>query len=341
MQESERTEWCYISGKVCVLESFLLKRDFFEGLISLEKQEEVFLSISDSPLKDYFIHIERLYEFERIIEERYLSGVVEIQKSSPDTLLSDIFLIKYDFINLKNYLKELLAGITRETPAFINIKDSEWERLWKGLITELDPVYEDAVRTIKENLADLTARSQDVQLMLPFIIDLVLDNAYLNYLSSMITKLDVPLITDYFKDYFIIKRTEIILRAITNKCDMERILHLFLADTSMQGDFFHKLAKSPHEGWQDALREVFPAALVEEIFTDPPKDLFTRFERATDNYLLRKLYPARYVFSGPERVFGYLCGFNTETYNLRLALGGRLNRVNKELLQERLREPYV
>jgi vacuolar-type H+-ATPase subunit C/Vma6 len=342
MHESDRAEWSYISGKVSVLEDFLLKRDFFERLLSLEKHEEVFLSLSDSPLKDHFVHIERLYEFESILEERYLNEILEIRKSSPDPVLCNIFLIKYDFLNLKNYLKELLAGIPREAPyplpplplegGGIGWGDSEWECLWKDQRTELDPIYEDATQTIKENLSEKN--------QIPLIIDLALDNAYLRYLTHMTSKLDVPLINDYFNNYFIIKGTEVILRAITNKCDMEQISGLFLKGL-MRRDFFLSLVKCPYEGWRVALLEVFPSQLVGEIFTGPHKNLFTRFERLTDNYLLGKLYPAKFVPFGPERVFGYLCGLAAETYNLRLAIGGKVNRVNIGLIEERLRAPYV
>ncbi len=338
MYESSRTEWCYISGEVCVLETFLLKRDFFERLISLETHDDVFLSLSDSPLKDYFVHIERLYESERILEERYLNEIFEIRKLSPNPVLSDIFLIKYDFINLKNFLKELLAGIPREVSPFPHVGkgagwgDSEWERLWKGGRTELDQVYEDAIKIVKENLSEKN--------QIPIIIDLALDNAYLCYLAYMVSKLDVPLINGYFEDYFTIKGTEVILRAIANRCDTEQISKIFLKGL-MQKDFFFKLVKCPYEGWSGALLEIFPSKLVNEIFAGSPKNLFTRFERLTDNYLLRKLRPARFLTFGPERVFGYLCGLTTETYNLRLTIVGKVNRVNVGLIQERLREPYV
>lgn len=333
---AEGTKWCYISGDVCVLESFLLKRDFFERLINLEKLEDVFLSLSDSPLKDHFTHIERLYEFERILEERYLNELFEIRKFSPDPLLSNIFLIKYDFVNLKNFLKELLAGIPREVPPLVNIKDSEWERLWKGESTELDPIYEDTIKTIKE----LKASSPELLLTNPFIIDLVFDNAYLCYLAYMVSKLNVPLIKKYFEDYFTLKGTEIILRAIANRCDLEQLSKIFLRGL-MQKDFFFKLVKTPYEGWHSALIGVFPSKLIDEIFAEPPKNLFTRFERLTDDYFLRKLHPAKFMPFGPERVFGYLCGFTTETYNLRLTIGGKVNRSNIDLIRERLREPYV
>lgn len=332
--KSAPNAWCYVSGEVCVLESFLLRRDFFERLINLEKHEELFLGLSDSPLKDYFTHIEHLYEFERILEERYLNGIFEIRKLSPDPLLSSIFLIKYDFINLKNFLKELLAGIPRESPPpeGVRWRDSEWERLWKGESTELDPIYEDTVKTIKENLSEKN--------QIPLIIDLAVDNAYLCYLAYITSKLNVQLINEYFENYFIIKGTEVILRAIANKCNMEQISKIFLKGV-MQKDFFLRLAKCPYEGWRAALLEVFPSELVNEIFTGPSKNLFAQFERLTDNYLLRKLYPVKPLPFGPERIFGYLCGFTTETYNLRLTLGGKINRVSIGLIKERLREPYV
>ena len=54
-----------------------------------------------------------------------------------------------------------------------------------------------------------------------------------------------------------------------------------------------------------------------------------------------RLEPARYVTFGPERVFGYLSGLTTEVFNLRLTLGGVLNKLGKDALRERLRKTYV
>jgi len=71
-----------------------------------------------------------------------------------------------------------------------------------------------------------------------------------------------------------------------------------------------------------------------------PKVSF-QYEVATDNYLLDMLRPVKYTPFGPERVFGYLCGLTTEIFNLKLVLGGKVHRIENNLLRERLRKPYA
>jgi hypothetical protein len=71
-----------------------------------------------------------------------------------------------------------------------------------------------------------------------------------------------------------------------------------------------------------------------------PKISF-RYEVATDNYLLDMLRPVKYIPFGPERVFGYLCGLAAEVFNLKLLLGGKVHRIENNLLRERLRRTYV
>ena len=71
-----------------------------------------------------------------------------------------------------------------------------------------------------------------------------------------------------------------------------------------------------------------------------PKISF-RYEVATDNYLLDMLRPVKYIPFGSERVFGYLSGLTTEVFNLKLVLGGKVHRIENNLLRERLRRTYV
>src|SRR3990172_2897146 len=70
-----------------------------------------------------------------------------------------------------------------------------------------------------------------------------------------------------------------------------------------------------------------------------PKISF-RYEVATDNYLLDVILPVKRVPFGPERVFGYLCGLTAEVFNLKLLLGGKVHRIENNLLREQLQKTY-
>jgi vacuolar-type H+-ATPase subunit C/Vma6 len=67
----------------------------------------------------------------------------------------------------------------------------------------------------------------------------------------------------------------------------------------------------------------------------------SQYEKLVDNYLLDLIRPVKFVPFGTERVFGYLCGFTTEVFNLKLLLGGKVRGIENTLLRERLRRTYV
>ena len=65
------------------------------------------------------------------------------------------------------------------------------------------------------------------------------------------------------------------------------------------------------------------------------------YEKTVEDTLMERLEAARLFVFGPERVFGYLKGLETETLNLRLAIGGRLQGIPPEDINRRLRKGYV
>ncbi|MEK7291602.1 MAG: hypothetical protein AAB013_06770, partial [Planctomycetota bacterium] len=54
-------DWCYVSGRVNVLEFNLLNATFYERLLSSDDLGNVVANLSNTPLKDYFTHVKHLY----------------------------------------------------------------------------------------------------------------------------------------------------------------------------------------------------------------------------------------------------------------------------------------
>ena len=113
-----------------------------------------------------------------------------------------------------------------------------------------------------------------------------------------------------------------------------------------KGHVFHKLAKNTVRASEKTLCEIFVethcnASLQGLLLSNLSRNISFRYEVATDNYLLDMLRPVKYIPFGPERVFGYFCGLTTEVFNLKLLLGGKVHRVENNLLRERLRKTYA
>jgi V/A-type H+-transporting ATPase subunit C len=70
-------------------------------------------------------------------------------------------------------------------------------------------------------------------------------------------------------------------------------------------------------------------------------DQISSFDLKVTNYLTRIARDGRLQTAGPERVFSFLAGLSVEMQNLKLVVTGRFNRIDQDLLKERLKDCYV
>ena len=174
---------------------------------------------------------------------------------------------------------------------------------------------------------------------------MIFDGAYLRYVEGYCKKIEVAIIKRYLETYQLVKGLEVILRAVALKLNMN-LLNQYFMEGFDKGHVFHKLAKNTVWASEQTVRDVLiethcKATLQGLLLSNLSRNISFQYEVATDNYLLDMLRPVKYIPFGPERVFGYLCGLTTEVFNLKLLLGGKVHRVENDLLRERLRKTYV
>lgn len=330
MQERDPHQWCFVSGKVSALETTLLRGDFLQKFLYLEGREDLLSCIKDSPLRDCFRGADDLSVFEDIINGRYLTLVHEIRRVSPSAAVCDFFLRHYDFMNLKNLLKESIYGLPLAKRFPSAVGDDVWRRLWEGdRKPSLPEVYGEAVNALKSHMKDDAARAGG-----PGLVDNVLDGYLLHCLSTLAAELKSELIREYVRDYLRLKGILMFQRVPAGR---ETTVLWFLKED----EFFGRFLPGPPPHWRDALLEIVPERVVEKIVTGDKEGLLSRYEKHTGDYLTDKLEPALYATFGPERVFGYLAGLTTELFNLRLLIGGKVNKLNPQIIKDALRRAYV
>lgn len=325
-------QWCFVSGKVSALEATLLRGGFFEKLLYLERREDIFSAVRGSSLRDYFYTADDLSDFEDILNRRYLAEVEEIKRFSPSTAVCDFFVLPYEFMNLKNFLKEEIYGLrpTRRFPSTID--DGIWSELWSGdkRRHDLPDVYEEAVAALRAPGESDVGQDPDG----PGLVDRVLDGHLMNYLPTLVAGLKSELIREYVRDYRRLKGILMLQRVPTGR---EAATLWFLKEDEL----FETVVRGRPRHWRQILLEVVPTEVVEKIVEGHRRDLLSRYEKHTSDYLTKRLEPARYVAFGPEKVFGYLSGLTTELLNLRLLIGGKMNRLNQQSIRNMLRRTYI
>ncbi|MDE2216083.1 MAG: V-type ATPase subunit [Planctomycetota bacterium] len=143
-------DWCYVSGRVNVLECNLLGVNFFEKLLSSDDFKDMLMNLSGTPLKAYFPHVKHLYEFETLLDDYYYSRLYEIRLLSPDSAVCDFFLIKNDFLNLKKFIKSKAFGTGIDNFYRGIINKNTWDDLWHGKETSLPEMFKELVSCIRK-----------------------------------------------------------------------------------------------------------------------------------------------------------------------------------------------
>lgn len=352
-------DWCYISGRVNILECSLLSSNFFERLLSTDDFKDILTLLNNTPLKTSFSHVKHLYECETLLDEYYSNRLHEIRSLSPDSAVCDFFLLGNDVHNLKIFIKSNILGASVDKFYRGTMIRDGWSAVWQDKSMALPEIFRESVSFVKKvvlqhshnqitpHISPASQGGGEVMVKeesLPFIIDLIFDGAYLRYVEDYCKKIEVEIIKRYLETYQLVKGLEVIRRAVALKLNMNLLNQYFLERFDKE-HVFRKLITNTVWASEKTLREILVYTHCNTHLSTLTKYLFPkisfRYEVATDNYLLDMLRPVKHIPFGPERVFGYLCGLATEVFNLKILLSGKVHRVENNLLKERLRKTYA
>ena len=143
-------DWCYISGRVNILECSLLSSNFFERLLSTDDFKDVLTNLNNTPLKAYFTHAKHLYEFEKLLDEYYYNRLYEMRSLSPDSAVCDFFLLGNDIHNLKIFIKSKALGTSVDKFFRGTISRDEWDDVWQDKATALPEIFRESVSFVKK-----------------------------------------------------------------------------------------------------------------------------------------------------------------------------------------------
>ena len=331
MARKKDTDYAAISARLRVMEGRLLTRERMEQLIEAREDGECFKFLQDCGYPE--MAALTLPELEKALAQAQAELFADMEKSMDDPDVLAVFRVKYDYHNAKALIKSqardvdaahLLVAGGRYDPQALG------EGFAKGELPEnVSETYRAALWAAK----DLLATSSD-----PQQADFLLDKACYEEMLACARAAKSPFLTDYVKltiDSLNLRSVVRALRAQRGKELLEAALIpggtvdvntlSFAKPTELPRLFPKELEKAAAEG----------AALLEG------QGSMTAFERLCDDAVVRYIQKARKVPFGVEVVVGYLFARQSELTALRIILSGRLARLPKDTIRERLREAYV
>ncbi|MBU5670156.1 V-type ATP synthase subunit C [Peptoniphilus sp. MSJ-1] len=329
----DRSKFIQSSARVRVLEKKLLSKEVFNRLAEAETLEDALRSLSDTVYNEYINKLESPTEYEKILTAEIERFYKEIYEISPSDLPVDLVTLKYFFHNLRVVLKEDVLN-SDLSHLIMNIKDFDLKKYREG--------YSDSTIThgyfgILDQAAKLYEEEKN-----PPIIDIYLDNKYLEELSIIANETDSDLFKGYVKDLIDFTNIRTLLRAKNQERDhdfLERIiidggnisvstfLELFTIEINPDMKVFKKL--NIYKYIREGLERYKKVGRVSD------------FERDLDNYFLDLIEDVKYMTYGPEVIFAYCLRKEMEIKNLRIIFVSKLNGLDSEFIRGKLRGNYV
>lgn len=319
------SDWGYISGRVSVLETMLLNRTFFEGMLKNRSLSDARSSLTKTPYRVVFTTDEHVRDYYTALENFSDSLLNDILKSSPAHVMKAFFEAPKRYMAFRNlFLRASARGASASDMenTFDSLAESPFERA-----------------ALDEHIALLRSR-ETPQSADSVSRSLFLDSAVCTLRLKLAEAAPEEKVRGLLLELAILQCWAAVLRSRWNGTSAETVRRWFivpekyiemvrnaavLADANpvaaLGGRISDTALRVLHETGNEHIRRNVDAAVGETVR-----------DRAME---------LRLVSYGPERVLSYLAAYNVEQENLRLTLSSIVNGVEPRIVIERLRREYA
>ncbi|MEG0766357.1 MAG: V-type ATPase subunit [Clostridia bacterium] len=317
----------YAVGRICVLERDALDAGRLERLMAAASYGEALRTLQEIGWTSA-----ETTDYEQVAMEHVEKACALIREITPDPQITDCFLLRYDFQNLKILLKARCLG---EKAGHLSACGTLSVDVLQHAVADhryvaLPGLMAAAMDTLEKQMAIHVD---------PMEIDVVLDHAMYAMIFDHLDAHPMPTVRQYFVARVDLLNALMILRvrAIGKKVDF--FMRVMLAGGTIASDAWQrvwdKVERIP-EMLRVYGRDITEAAqhAIEDSGALPA------FECATDNLLLSFFHSYRHASLSFEPVVGYLLGRERESAAVRLILSGKANGFPMEAVRERLRDLY-
>lgn len=321
-------KWGFACGRISVFEGRMTPQDTFLSLASLERIEDMFQRLQETPLREHMIPNAVSWEdWSAVIDNYVFNQVVSIRNNIPNPSLADLFLLADDYMNLKRAVQNR-AGYPFKTSVFSEARLAE-------VASGSPNLLEDVVRPAVASLTGIANMAEHQT-----TVDCVLDGAFLRHYLAIAEKLEIPVILEWAKLRVLSRAIVVLWRAVRAGHSLKSYQQHFLPIGEFNGLLSDMCASPDPVGW-GALIPGHMADLWNIALESSEEEQVSKFELLTANYLTSSVRRAKLQTAGPERVAAYLWGLWIESFNFKLVISGKINKLDVGLIKSRIRETYV
>ena len=322
----------YAVGRVRSLEKNLLSKQTLERMLSAPNAQEAARTLSEAGWGD----AQNVQEVDVLAQNHMRNACALVRECTPETDITDCFLLKFDILNLKTLVKARLMGQKEPvlSPNGTLNEDKLRHAVAEGKYSDLPKEYQETMAKIEQRVAVEAD---------PLYIDAQLDKLLYRLIATRLSR--VKHVPEEIRAYF------------SAKADSVNLLIALRA---------HEMGKSA-----DFARDLYveggeiPAGQLARVVEDPGKVLsvvermpyapwvkrgMERYERGEglaplekqfDDYEIGLIRPGRYQVTSILPLIGYLLARERETAAVRLIVTAKSVNASEAALEARLRELYA
>ena len=326
------TDYLYASARIKSLEKGLLTRERLERMSEARSPEDAFKLLSESGWPE--IAGSTMAAVEEVLSERRAEAFALIRSLAPDKRLPDVFLIKYDYHNLKALLKSEATG-----------EDAEGLEIDSGRLPVRQlklMLQEGSFSGMSKNMAESIAEARDVlaRTQDPQLLDLILDKAMYADMLESAKSLGSAFLTDYVILMIDCVNLRVAVRLRRMGKGAEALRYALIPGGKVSA------SRLLGDLTPDVIESVFNTSSLAGAAQTGAQALrgeagLADVDMACDDTLLKYLKNAKYVAFGAEPLIGYLAAVEAELTAVRTVITGRFAGLAADRITERLRETYV
>ena len=342
MKIYDNTKYAFIVAVIRSSESKMLNVGEIERMLGAKDAQEAYRVLNDLDYAKFLGDVERVEDFQIVINAGLIETKEMLLKNAPYPELLDLLWLRYDFANLKAFIKmKVQAKDFDEVKAmFLPYGKYSLEELKKFFIAEvgfnlqtkkkktlLDKKIEEA---IQEALKIYTETQN------PILIDAVVDKIYYQYLLKILPEIRNRFVNEYYHLEIDLKNLRMYLRVIALE-QMELFTQLYLEGGSLARE---KFTGNLEEFSKNLKGTIYFDLVKKAIENFVETKSFFEFEKETDAMLLDYMLKARYLTFGIEPLFAFFWIKENNAQIIRMIMVNKLNGIPSSEIRKKLRKLY-
>ncbi len=325
--------YTFATGKIRYLETKLPDQVDLERMLDAPDLEKAFKAFYDT---DYAQHLfeRKPEEFEQVILDDLFENKKLLFQIVPDKDLIKFLLLEYDFHNLKVIFKEKLLNKDLD---YLIIPLGFFEpNIFKKIIINGEKIK------IDEEIQEFINKANSFlnQKPLPYQIEFFFDQNYFLIFKKIAKKLKNRFIIDFVNLKIDLTNLRIFIRLKNLKKDVKFLKEALIEPGKIKIEDFINFYPQDLEIAIKYFIKFLPPSL-EKHFSEFQKEKnLWLFEKRLFEMEIEYLRKAKYIAYGPEIVVAYFYAKKNANKNVRLIMSGKLNKIERNILKERIRELY-